>query len=100
MQMPLRRGGTFSPLFQGSIDIELGSYALDWQGMKAGQDSEQLIRLDGIGEFAIPDQVFQQVQQQPGSESLTPTEYALTVLGKALELSCKKVWDAQSGYRS
>lgn len=94
MQMPLRRGGIFSPSFKGSIDLELGSYALYSQEMKAGQDSEKLIMLDGIGEFAIPDQVFQQVQQQSGSENFTSTEYALAVLGKALELGCKKVRDA------
>ncbi|RYE17200.1 MAG: hypothetical protein EOP45_16220, partial [Sphingobacteriaceae bacterium] len=94
MQMPQRHGRLFSPSFKGSVNIELGSYSLDSQEMETGQESEQLIILDGIGEFAISDQVFQQVQQQSGSENLTPTEYALAILGKALELGCKKVRSA------
>jgi hypothetical protein len=89
--MSLRRGGVFSTSFQGNIEIEMGSYALGMQEVQAGEEFEHLIRIDGLGEFAIPDQAFKQVKAQPGSENLTPGEYTLALLGKALELGCKKV---------
>jgi hypothetical protein len=92
--MPLRDGGTFSPAFQGTIEVEIGSYAIDMQQMRAGEDFKHLIRVDGLGEFAISEQVFQQMQQQLDNENLTPTERTLAILGKALELGCQKVWSA------
>jgi hypothetical protein len=94
MYMPLRDGGLFSqtPDMHGTIDYEIGSYALDWQEMQNGKVHQQLIRLDGIGEFAVPEEAIRAAEAQIGGRQIDADERARIILGKMLEKCTEKLW--------
>lgn len=95
MRMPLRNGGIFSFSDKGhtaTIDFERGSYGLDAAEVAAGAEFEDIIRLDGIGEFAVPTEAIQAVENMRGSAEFSAEQRLKALLGKMLEMGCRKVW--------
>jgi hypothetical protein len=95
MQMPLRDGGLFSFSDQGhegTIAFERGSYGLSKAEVDAGAEFEDIIRLDGIGEFAVPPEAVKAVESMRGSQNFTPEQKLKALIGKMLEMGSKKVW--------
>lgn len=98
--MPLRNGGLFSFSEQGhegTIAFERGSYGLSKAEVDAGAEFEDIIRLDGIGEFAVPPEAIKAVEEIHGSERFSPEQRLKALIGKMLEMGCRKVW-SPSGY--
>ncbi|MGI4740840.1 MAG: hypothetical protein ACRYG7_37195 [Janthinobacterium lividum] len=99
MKMPLRAGGIFSfsdKGHEGVIAFEQGSYGLDKAEVEAGAKFEDIIRLDGIGEFAVPAETVQAVAAMHGSQEFTAAHRIKALIGKMLEMGCRKVWSPPS----
>lgn len=97
--MPLRDGGLFSfsdKGHEGTIAFERGSYSLDPSEVAAGAEFEDIIRLDGIGEFAVPPEAIKAVEAMRGSDRLSPEQRIKALVGKMLEMGCRRVWTPPS----
>jgi len=66
---------------EGSVDFEMGNYALPIESTEEGQ---LIIKIAGVGEYEVPHEVLQELENQPGSAHLSNNERANIIIGKMI----------------
>ncbi len=81
----------FSIEADGSLDFTLGSYARLRSEVRSDLPSPKRIRLEGIGDYPVPQEIIDDVDAQPGSAQLSPEQRARIIIGKLLSAGAKHV---------